>query len=77
VSRTAWALVIPAGAQDAEPPLAGAWLRDPGDPANRDLGLTRREWVRTWPRQQQAEAVAAFLALCTPHQRATLEWDPF
>lgn len=77
MSKTAWTLVIPASAGDREPAVAGAWLRDPDDPAFRDLGLTRREWVRSWPWQQREEAVAAFLAACTDYQQATLEWDPF
>lgn len=77
MSATSWALVIPAGDADPGPPVAGAWLRDPDDLAFRGLGLARREWVRTWPARQRDQAVAAFLAACTDHQRATLEWDPF
>jgi hypothetical protein len=76
VSRTAWTLVIPAGPHDPVPPVVGAWLRDPADPAFAQLDVTRREWVRTWPWQQRDAAVAAFLAACTDYQEARLEWDP-
>jgi hypothetical protein len=84
MSKTAWALVVPAlptdtaGSVPGESgrPSAQAWLRDPADPANAPLGLTRREWVQTWPWQQREQAVAAFLAQCTAHQEAALEWNP-
>jgi hypothetical protein len=84
VSKTAWTLTVPAEPSDTAGsvpgqsgrPSAEAWLRDPADPAFAALGLTRREWVQTWPWQRRGEAVAAFLAACTDYQEATLQWDP-